>query len=163
MLRAKEILEASWWNWMVFLSFFFLFILGSFYYHVASRFMIRFECKEYQSRNIPPLVYLGFFPPPSEMVFILFILSVVPGNTIVLRWGATGALKKCWCSSGLFDVLRNQGDILHFRLKSSQSCLVEFARRRGWKASCSIHSNRYTCIFLSLFFKTFRNIDATGN
>lgn len=144
MLRAKEILEASWWNWMVFLSFlFFFYYLGKFYYHVASRFMIRFECKEYQSRDIPPLVYLGFFsPPPSEMVFILFILSAVPGNTIMLRWGATGALKKCRCSSELFDVLRNQGDILHFRLKSSQCYLAESERTTGWKASCSIHSNR---------------------
>lgn len=66
MLRAKEILEASWWNWMVFLSFFFFYYLGKFYCQVASRFMIRFECKEYQSRNIPPLVYLGFSPLPRK-------------------------------------------------------------------------------------------------
>lgn len=37
---------------------------GKFYYHLASQFMIRFECKEYQSRDIPPLLYFEgvFFP-----------------------------------------------------------------------------------------------------
>ena len=66
-----------------FILFFFLYS-GKFYCHTASQFTIRFECKRYQSIDIPPLVYLGFFPP-SEMIFVLFILSVVPGNVFMLR------------------------------------------------------------------------------
>lgn len=43
------------------LPFIFFATLGSFTYHSASRFTIRFECKEEQTRDIPPLVYLAFF------------------------------------------------------------------------------------------------------
>lgn len=34
------------------------------YCPAPSQFMFRFECKEYQSRDIPPLLCLGFFLLP---------------------------------------------------------------------------------------------------
>lgn len=47
-----------WKNWI-----FPLFLLPwDVYYPTASQLMIRFECKEYQIRDIPPLLYLEFLP-----------------------------------------------------------------------------------------------------
>lgn len=103
--------------------------------------MIRFECKEYQSRDIPPLVYLGFFPP-SEMVFILFILLVVPGNIHAQMRSYSGLqavlmfLKSFRCVKKPERhspfLIKNGIDLLNLKGKLVGRCL--------W--SCSIHSYR---------------------